>query len=46
MKTNKANKTVSNRELKKQNEELDKIEREQGLEALNKELLRRSGLKK
>jgi len=34
----------SKEELKKQNDELDKIEREQGLEALNKELFRRAGL--
>ncbi|USN45752.1 MAG: winged helix-turn-helix transcriptional regulator [Candidatus Woesearchaeota archaeon] len=39
------NKKTDPTELKKQNEELDKIEREQGLEALNEELFKRAGLK-
>lgn len=38
------NKPCSKEELKKQRDELDKIEREQGLEAMNKELFRRAGL--
>jgi len=40
----KANEPISKEELRKQNEELDRIEREEGLEALQKELRRRAGL--
>lgn len=38
-------KPASKEELRKQNEELDKIKKEQGLEAFQDELLRRVGLK-